>query len=234
MKKQQLILSGALLFSVLALPGWVMAAQVSADREVEGAEMMQGGPGATAVAVQVSANHEIEAVGGVRQDGAEVLYGSDAIKAMTSLVLPDGGVTYGDSTYIRAPMLHLECHRDDMFMSTAYQLELHGDQQAQLEAYRQAVQEDCAAQSKRAEALRKQLREAVDSGADKSILDDIGVQLGRLEVARAETAHLFQQEFLAVLTEEQKARFARLKADFKDRRRRASLTPYRKVYEIGN
>jgi Spy/CpxP family protein refolding chaperone len=59
--------------------------------------------------------------------------------------------------------------------------------------------------------LHKQIREALESGADQATLDSLGVQLGKMQIAKMQEMHTMHQQFEAILTDEQKAKLAEMK-----------------------
>ncbi|MCH9691837.1 MAG: hypothetical protein K0U59_07220 [Gammaproteobacteria bacterium] len=181
MKKLQLSLIGMLLAGVLAMPGWVLAAEELQAYELAPIKPMR-----------------------VQQYGAEVATGYRVLPIMKS----ECGY-YGGKALLRF----------------ADRLELDENQQAQLKLYREAILESCNADRKQAKALRKRLRRAISSGADRNLLDDIGAELGHLEVTRAETKYLLRQEFQAVLTGEQKVLLKQLRAKSRARFKKTHFMP---------
>lgn len=109
-------------------------------------------------------------------------------------------------------------HRGHHFIEhMAEELELTEGQVAQLKANREANRDARKAQRKQMRELHKQLREAIESGADQATLDELGVQLGQLHVAKMQEMQQMRQQFEAILTEEQKAGLKQLKAERGDR-----------------
>ena len=108
-------------------------------------------------------------------------------------------------------------HKERMFERLAEELELTEGQKAQMKADREAGKEARKADRQAMRDLRKQLREAIDSGADQATLDNLGAQLGKLEVAKMQHMHQKRQQFEAILTDEQKAKLEELKAERKAR-----------------
>lgn len=102
------------------------------------------------------------------------------------------------------------------FERMAEKLELTEGQKAQIKADREAGSEARKARFAETRELHKQLREAVASGADQATLDNLGAQLGRLQVAKAQQMHAQRQQFEAILTDDQKARLQELKAERKE------------------
>lgn len=107
--------------------------------------------------------------------------------------------------------------RGHMFEHMADELGLTEGQKAQLKANREANREAHKAQREEMRKLRKQLQEAVESGADQATLDSLGAQLGKLEVARMQEMQKMRQQFESVLTDEQKAKLEKMKAEHKAR-----------------
>ena len=108
-------------------------------------------------------------------------------------------------------------HKHQMFERMAEKLELTEGQKAQLKANREAGRESRMAERKEMRELRDQLREAVDSEADQATLDQLSVELGRLKVAEMQRRKKMQEQFEAILTDEQKAKLEQMKSERKER-----------------
>ncbi|QKX18746.1 Spy/CpxP family protein refolding chaperone [Microbulbifer sp. YPW1] len=108
-------------------------------------------------------------------------------------------------------------HKERMFEHLAEKLDLTEGQKAQLKANREASKEARKAQREEWHALRKQLREAIESGADQATLDSLGAELGKLEVQKMQRMHEKQVQFESILTDEQKAKLAEMKAERMER-----------------
>lgn len=108
--------------------------------------------------------------------------------------------------------------KERMFEHLADELELTEGQKAQLKANREAGREARKAERQEMHQVREQLREAIESGADQATLDSLGAKLGQLEVAKMQHMHDKQQQFESILTDEQKAKLAELKAKRETRR----------------
>lgn len=108
-------------------------------------------------------------------------------------------------------------HKERMFEHLAEKLDLTEGQKAQLKANREAGKDARKAQREEWHALRKQLREAIESGADQATLDSLGAELGKLEVQKMQRMHEKQVQFESILTDEQKAKLAEMKAERMER-----------------
>ena len=108
-------------------------------------------------------------------------------------------------------------HKYQMFERMAEKLELTEGQKAQLKANRDASRESRMAGRKEMHELRDQLREAIDSGADQAALDQLSMELGRLEVARMQQRQQMQAQFESILTDEQKIKLEQMKSERKER-----------------
>ncbi|WP_444931840.1 Spy/CpxP family protein refolding chaperone [Microbulbifer sp. SSSA002] len=104
------------------------------------------------------------------------------------------------------------------FEYMARQLELTEGQQAQLRANRENSQEARAAQRQQMYELRQQINTAIDSGADQATLNQLGEQLGKLKVQEMLSQNRMREQFKAILTDEQKAKWETLKTQRKERR----------------
>ncbi|MEX2963403.1 Spy/CpxP family protein refolding chaperone [Microbulbifer sp. TYP-18] len=103
------------------------------------------------------------------------------------------------------------------FERMAEQLNLTEGQRAQLKTDRAAGREIRRDQKREIRDLRRQVRESVRSGADQQTLDKLGAELGRLEVARMRQTQLMQQQFEAILTDEQKAKLQQIRSERQER-----------------
>lgn len=110
-----------------------------------------------------------------------------------------------------------EQHHERMLERMAEKLELTEGQKAQLKANRDANQEQRMAQRQKMRELRGQIREAIDSGADQATLDQLGTELGKLQVSQMQERHRRQQELESILTDEQKAKLEKMKTERKAR-----------------
>lgn len=143
-------------------------------------------------------------------------------KAMAgSLVLAGAlavpGITLAQDD-MEPPMPMEHCHHGGHFFERmADELDLTEGQKAQLKANREANREAHKAQREQMRQLHKQLREAIESGADQATLDNLGAQLGKLQVAKMQQMYTMQQQFEAMLTDEQKAKLEQLKSERKAR-----------------
>ncbi|GAA5444967.1 hypothetical protein Misp06_03160 [Microbulbifer sp. NBRC 101763] len=109
-------------------------------------------------------------------------------------------------------------HHKRGFEHMARELQLTEGQKAQLKANRDGTREARNAQREQLNALRKQIHTAIESGADQATVDQLGAELGRLKVQQMQSHHQMRQQFEAILTDEQKAKFEELKAERKERR----------------
>ncbi|WP_193164546.1 Spy/CpxP family protein refolding chaperone [Microbulbifer hainanensis] len=107
--------------------------------------------------------------------------------------------------------------REHMFERMADKLDLTEGQKAQLKANMEANREAHKAQREQMHELHKQLREAIESGADQATLDKLGAQLGKLEVAKMQEMQKMHEQFEAILTDEQKAKLKEMKAQHMER-----------------
>lgn len=137
--------------------------------------------------------------------GSLVLAGALAAPGM-SLASGGGGHHHGP---------HHSKHR--MFQHMAEKLELTEGQKAQLKADRDANREAQKAQREKRREIHKQLREAIESGADQATLDQLGAELGKLQVARMQAMHEQHRQFEAILTDEQKTKLEQMRAERKAR-----------------
>lgn len=104
-------------------------------------------------------------------------------------------------------------HKERMLEHMAEQLQLTEGQRAQLKANREAGRERRKAARAEMRQVRKQLREAIESGADEATVEDLGIRLGHLEVARAKHRQEQRMQFESILTDEQKAKMEELRAE---------------------
>lgn len=110
-----------------------------------------------------------------------------------------------------------EGHHERMLEHMAERLELTEGQKAQLKANRDANQEERMAQREKMRELRKQISEAIDSGADQATLDQLGAELGQLQVSQMQDRHRRYEELESILTDEQKAKLEEMKSERKAR-----------------
>ncbi|WP_299584436.1 Spy/CpxP family protein refolding chaperone [uncultured Microbulbifer sp.] len=110
-----------------------------------------------------------------------------------------------------------EGHHKRGFEHMARELGLTEGQKAQLKANRESNSDSKIAQREQLRALRKQIRAAMESGADQATLDQLGTELGKLEVQKMQNHFQIRQQFEAILTDEQKAKFETLKEKRKER-----------------
>lgn len=108
-------------------------------------------------------------------------------------------------------------HKDRMFKHMAEKLDLTEGQKAQLKADREAGKEARKATRKEAREVHKQLREAVESGADQATLDALGAKIGQMEVQKMQRMQQKRAQFESILTDEQKAKLEEMKAERKAR-----------------
>ncbi|MFD1216204.1 Spy/CpxP family protein refolding chaperone [Microbulbifer celer] len=104
-----------------------------------------------------------------------------------------------------------------MFEHIAEKLDLTEGQKAQLKANRDASKEAYKARRQESRELRKELHEAVRSGADQATLDSLGTRIGALAVQRAQDMEQQRSQFEAILTDEQKATLNEMKAERMER-----------------
>ncbi|WP_226664933.1 Spy/CpxP family protein refolding chaperone [Microbulbifer aggregans] len=109
-------------------------------------------------------------------------------------------------------------HKHRMFEHMADELDLTEGQRAQLKANREANKESHKAARQEMHEVRKQLMEAIDSGADQATLDSLGAKLGQLEVSKMQRMHEQRVQFESILTDEQKAKLEELKAKREEHR----------------
>lgn len=69
----------------------------------------------------------------------------------------------------------------------ARKLELTEGQKAQLKANRDSNSESRNAQRQQLQELRKEIYTALESGADQATLDQLGAELGKLQVQKCKT-----------------------------------------------
>ncbi|WP_193161242.1 Spy/CpxP family protein refolding chaperone [Microbulbifer hainanensis] len=100
---------------------------------------------------------------------------------------------------------------EQRFDKMAEQLALTEGQKAQIRADREANQGERMALRQQAHKLRKQIQVALREGVDQSALDGYAAELGALEIQKMQQRHESRQQFLAVLTDEQKAELETLK-----------------------
>lgn len=111
-------------------------------------------------------------------------------------------------------------YRGHGFEHMARELQLTEGQKAQLKSNRESTREARKALRKQLKELRQQMHAAIERGADQSTLDQFGAELGRLKVQQMQSHNQMRQQFEAILTDEQKAKFSELKAKRKESRRK--------------
>ena len=82
-----------------------------------------------------------------------------------------------------------------------------------LKANRDASKEAFKARRQESRELRKDLYEAVRSGADQATLDSLGARIGALAVEKAQDMEKQRSQFEAILTDAQKAELEEMKAE---------------------
>ncbi|MBB3060349.1 Spy/CpxP family protein refolding chaperone [Microbulbifer rhizosphaerae] len=96
-------------------------------------------------------------------------------------------------------------------------LDLRKEQKDELKALRDAMKAERKTLKEQNRALYKQVKEAIKSGADQGTLDNLGAQLGKVQVAKMQLMDKHFKGFEKVLDEEQKAKFEAMKAEKKKR-----------------
>ncbi|WP_250462001.1 Spy/CpxP family protein refolding chaperone [Microbulbifer litoralis] len=137
----------------------------------------------------------------------KVLAGSMVLAG--ALAAPGISMAFGGGDHHGGPP-HFK-HR--MFERLADELALTEGQKAQLKANREAGRQAHEDQRGKRHELHKQLREAIEAGADQATLDQLGAQLGKLEVSQMQAMAQQRKQFEAILTDEQKAKLEELKAE---------------------
>ncbi|TLM79346.1 Spy/CpxP family protein refolding chaperone [Microbulbifer harenosus] len=105
---------------------------------------------------------------------------------------------------------------DKFWMTLEEKLALRKEQKEELRKHREAVKEERKKLKEESKKLHKQIKDALESGADRSTLDSLGAQWGKVQVAKMEMAHKYQKKFKEILDEEQKARLEKFKAEHRD------------------
>jgi len=100
------------------------------------------------------------------------------------------------------------------------ELELTEGQKAQIRADREAAHTERKALAQQERTLREQVRVAVSEGADQATLDQLAAQVGALEVTKMQQRKEKREQFLAILTDEQKAELAEMKQSRMEKRER--------------
>ncbi|WP_346837066.1 Spy/CpxP family protein refolding chaperone [Microbulbifer sp. SAOS-129_SWC] len=110
-------------------------------------------------------------------------------------------------------------HRmEQRFERLAEQLSLTEGQIAQIRANHEAGRAEHTALRQREHALREQVRAAMDEGADQAALDSFASALGSLEIQKMQQRDKSRQQFLAVLTDEQKTELEAMKQKHREMR----------------
>ncbi|MFI2812527.1 MULTISPECIES: Spy/CpxP family protein refolding chaperone [unclassified Microbulbifer] len=100
----------------------------------------------------------------------------------------------------------------------AEKLELTEGQKAQLVENHDAVSDERRELMREAHSLRKELRNALADEAGRATLDALAMKIGQLKIRRMELHQNSRQQFLAVLTDEQKAELRELREERQERR----------------
>lgn len=100
---------------------------------------------------------------------------------------------------------------EQRFDKMAEQLALTEGQKAQIQADREASRNEHKVLRQQAHELREEIRVAIQEGAEQSALDSYAAELGKLEIRKMQQRVDSHQQFLAVLTDEQKAELDALK-----------------------
>ncbi|WP_226648400.1 Spy/CpxP family protein refolding chaperone [Microbulbifer variabilis] len=111
-----------------------------------------------------------------------------------------------------------EGHHKRGFEHMARKLDLTEGQRAQLKANRDSNSESRNAQRQQLQELRQQIHTALENGADQATLDQLGAELGKLEMQKMQNHFQMRQQFEAILTDEQKAKYEELKEQRKEHR----------------
>ncbi len=102
---------------------------------------------------------------------------------------------------------------EKFWMTLEEKLALRKDQKEELKKHRESVREEKKKLKEDSKKLHKQIKEALESNADPSTLDNLGAEWGKIQVKRMEMAHKYQKKFKEVLDEEQKAKLEKFKAE---------------------
>lgn len=130
----------------------------------------------------------------------------------SALVAPAMVMAFPDGDH--GPRHH---HKHQMFEHMAEKLDLTEGQKAQLEANREANKDALKSRREESRALRKELHEAVRSGADQATLNSLGARIGALEVQKVQDMEKQRSQFEAILTDEQKAKLEQMKTERMER-----------------
>jgi len=117
---------------------------------------------------------------------------------------------------------HRHAHKGRMmghnFERLADELALTEGQKAQIRADRDAARSEHRDLAQQQRELHQQIRTALDDGADQATLDTLAAQVGALEVQKMQQRRENRAQFLAVLTDDQKAKLTELKQERMDKR----------------
>lgn len=105
---------------------------------------------------------------------------------------------------------------DKFWMTLEEKLELRKEQKEELKKHREAVKDERKQLKEESRKLHKQIKAALESGADQSTLDNLGSQWGKVQMKRMAMAHKYQKEFKKILDDEQKAKLEKFKAEHRD------------------
>ncbi|WP_250464897.1 Spy/CpxP family protein refolding chaperone [Microbulbifer litoralis] len=105
---------------------------------------------------------------------------------------------------------------EKFWMTLEEKLALSKEQREELKKHREAVRGERKELKEDSKKLHKQIKEALESGADRSKLDSLGAEWGKIQVQRMEMAHKYQKKFKEMLSEEQKAKLEKFKAEHRD------------------
>ncbi|WP_346836418.1 Spy/CpxP family protein refolding chaperone [Microbulbifer sp. SAOS-129_SWC] len=104
---------------------------------------------------------------------------------------------------------------DKFWMTLEAKLELTKDQKEKLKAYRESTSEERKQLKEQSKKLHKQIKDALESGADQSTLDNLGAEWGKVQVKRMALAHKYQNKFKEMLNDEQKAKLEKFKSELR-------------------
>lgn len=102
------------------------------------------------------------------------------------------------------------------WMTLEEKLALSKEQKEELKKHRQSVREERKKLKEDSKKLHKQIKEALESDADRSTLDNLGAEWGKIQVKRMEMAHKYQKKFRAILNDEQKEKLDEFKAKHRE------------------
>lgn len=108
-------------------------------------------------------------------------------------------------------------HIHEFIESLEEKLDLRKEQKDELKALHESMKEQRKALKKQGRALRKQIKEAIKSGANQNTLDNLGAQLGKVQVSKMQMIKKHSKAFEKILDDEQKAKFEAMKAEKKKR-----------------